>query len=1201
MKRFILFRFEYISLFLLISYLFLMSACSVDRRAESDKKTTESSLEYVSPDNNIAEAQISIEAQTLDGEITSPPADTTVSVGQTLDFKAIVFDANGNSPLEYRWDFSGVAPASAQLNAGIIRFDQPGIYSVRFTVTDSLGVSDSSPSVRVITVVGKSQGEGVFQMKAQMGDVVFSKNGLNSSPLSLDVGFGSGAYHRPGEDKDIFYTVTDRGPNIKCKDTEKIFGIANFCPPDGDRVFPFPSYTPTIYKVRIINAGGNLGYEILEAIPIKDSFGNNISGLTNNLTSNTTEIAIGNDAMPLPFDNRGLDTEAIVRLQDGTFWLSDEYGPSLVHVASNGTIISRIVPVTVELDLVDVGYPVVGLLPYILKDRKVNRGIEGLAISPDESFLYFSMQSPLANPGEIDFSLSRHTRIFKLVLNNGNVSSVAGEYVYKLDVPEMFVDAQGNGDAAKEQKDVKVSELLAIGMDELIVLERIKQVTKLYRVNLHIGENIHHRPVSSIPVINQEDESPKTLEQLFDLDSHQAGSVSKVLVFNTLTDMPGNISAPKMIEGMAMLDNERMLLITDNDFGIEGETTTAVVLNITRKLSAVANQSKKSSLSLLARYETGLFDQSAAEIVAYHKSSGRIFVLNASENKIDVVSGLGNSTPLVNPLVDSNLFAGLSINVEESYPLSGGINSIAIYGNLLAVAVQNENPQANGVVVFYSLNTLTGAASYINYVQVGALPDSVVFSPNGAMLLVACEGEPNNDYSIDPEGSVASINIIDGRPANNARIIGFTDFNNGALRHGELPANIRIYGGAFGAERSTIAQDLEPEYIAVSKDSRTAFVSLQENNALAVIDLISSRVNRIVYFGEKQYSKKTNALDVSDKDKDVLNTGRLLSNGKAKINIKAWENVVGLYQPDTIASYEVNGETFVVSVNEGAAREFMTGEIDSKNVDQASCELAGRNWDVTASACFKGDTPTMCAAKGFLNKANEECFSYTEEFRVEDLSSADSYSDFIEPVPPMISLVADNFSADISGKINDNELGRLKFSIVNAVNEATGAVDILRSYGGRSFSIWNTAGNLVYDSGSDFSKITAGRLGQYFNASNDKAPDHKKNDRSSAKGVEPAALTIGQVGSRIYAFVGLERVGGVMMYDITSPYGVQFLEYTINRDFTKNPTDAIEGAEAGDVGPEGMKFVSDIDSPTGIPLLIVGNEVSGTVSVYEVR
>ena len=130
--------------------------------------------------------------------------------------------------------------------------------------------------------------------------------------------------------------------------------------------------------------------------------------------------------------------------------------------------------------------------------------------------------------------------------------------------------------------------------------------------------------------------------------------------------------------------------------------------------------------------------------------------------------------------------------------------------------------------------------------------------------------------------------------------------------------------------------------------------------------------------------------------------------------------------------------------------------------------------------------------------------------------------------------------------------------------------------------------------------ITAGRVGAFFNASNDKEADDKKNDRSSAKGPEPEALTVGEVDGRTYAFVGLERVGGIMLYDISSPYGVQFVEYTVNRDFTKDPTDSTEGAEAGDVGPEGMKFVAASDSPSGKALLIVGNEVSGTTSVYEV-
>lgn len=1056
----------------------------------------------------------------------------------------------------------------------------------------------NTPNTKSNTVLS----EGAFLLNKSLGSVTFSKNNATSSPLPLNVGFGSGAYHRPGDDNNVFYTLTDRGPNIKCKDAKNVFGIEDFCPPEGDKIFPIPDFTPTIYKIELSKkADESYSYNILEEIPLKDSSGTLITGITNNLTSSNTETSIDTAGNLMNFDNNGLDTEALVRLKDDSFWLTDEYGPSLVHVAKDGKILQRIVPSSIAQDLADANYPVSGLLPDILKMRKLNRGIESIAVSPDEDYLYFAMQSPLANPDKAAYSASRHVRIFKAALDNGNFSSIKGEYVYRLDRAETFVDEQNNGDPGKKQSNVKISEMVAVGLDDLVVLERVSNVTKFYRVNLNTAMNILQADISDMAVENNEDEMAKTLEQVFDLDSHNAHPLSKVLVFNTLTDMPEGISAPSKIEGIAMLDDEYVLLINDNDFGIKGDGTKGIVLKIADKFSGTETASKSIELDLVARHASGQYDVSAAEIVAYHKSSQRIFAVNAKSKKVDVISGLDNMAELNNPIVDTNLSKDYSIEVLTDYADAGSVNSVSIHNNLLAVSVENKNKQQTGVVIFYNLDPSTGEATHVSNVAVCALPDNVVFTPNGETLLAACEGEPSSDYSVDPEGMIASIAINAGVPAATANLIQFDDFNIGGPRNSELPSGVRIFGGAFGNSRSSVAQDLEPEYISVSADSNTAFVSLQENNALAIIDVKNSRVEKIVDLGTKDYSKTTNALDVSDRDKNAQTTGTLLKNGKARINIQAWDNVEGLYQPDSIANYTVDGKTYIVTANEGDAREYLSGEIVSDFTDKAACEAENLNWDISVDACFKGDTPSSCANKGFLNKSNEECFSYVEEFRVEDLTSSGSYSDFIAPVPNEVSSLVDKFSVEITDQINDEALGRLKISIAKGLDVNTGTINTLQSYGARSFAIWNDQGEKVFDSGSDITTITAGRVGEYFNASNDRAPDHKKNDRSSAKGAEPEALTIGQVDGRTYAFVGLERVGGIMVYDITSPYGVQFVEYVTNRDFSKDPTDDIEGAEAGDIGPEGMHFVSKADSPTGKPLLIIGNEVSGSTSVYEIK
>jgi hypothetical protein len=1040
--------------------------------------------------------------------------------------------------------------------------------------------------------------EGSVELTQSLGNVVFTKGSVSSSPLALDVGFGSGAYHRMGDDNNVFYTITDRGPNIKCSDTDKVFGIADFCVSGGDKVFPQPDFTPTIYKIKLTKSNsGAYGYEILEELPLKNTAGDNISGVTNNLTVTNSETSIGLDGELIDYDNAGLDTEAIVRLQDGTFWLTDEYGPSLVHVAADGTILKRVVPTSVAGDLDDAGYPVEGLLPDTLKYRKLNRGIESIALSEDEKSLYFIMQSPLAFPDDNAYKASSHVRLFKLALTDGDITSVEGEYVYNLDKASSYAGLNGSGDQGKKQSDVKISEMVAVGNDELIVLERISGVTKFYRVSLMTGDNILDEAISTGTVSNNESEEEKTLEQVFDLASHNARAVTKELVFNTLTDMPDGITAPKKLEGIAVLDNEHVLLINDNDFGIEGNATQAIILNIADKFVSTEAVNKP-SMSMVARYQSNLLDESAAEIVAFHAESKRVYVINAQSKQVDVLSGISSSQALTSPLTGNNLNKDFSIDVTVDVVNAGGINSVAVHGNLLAVAVENSNKQADGVVAFYRINGTSGAATFISQVSVGALPDNVQFSPDGTKAVVACEGEPSSDYLTDPEGSIALIDIIDQSPSTASTILGFSDFNTGGSRAEELPAGVRIYGGAFGGTPSTVAQDLEPEYVAFSENSTKAYVSLQENNAIAVVDLATSKIDKIIALGQKDYSNAENALDVSDKDSDAEVSGTEHFNGKGRINIKTWDNIVGNYQPDTIASYAVNGVNYIVTANEGDAREYISGELNEDFDTQTTCEAEGLNWDATESACFDGDTPTMCLDKGLLNKENEECFSYVEEFRVEDLTAAGSYGDFVSPVPSSVAVLADNFSPEITENITDEALGRLKITTVNALNSETNTVTTLQSYGARSFTIWTESGEVVFDSGSDVARITAGRVGEFFNASNDKEPDDKKNDRSSAKGAEPEALTVGEVNGRTYAFVGLERVGGIMMYDITNPYGVQFIEYVINRDFTQDPT---ESTQAGDVGPEGMKFVPATNSPTGEALLIVGNEVSGSTSVYEVK
>ncbi len=524
------------------------------------------------------------------------------------------------------------------------------------------------------------------------------------------------------------------------------------------------------------------------------------------------------------------------------------------------------------------------------------------------------------------------------------------------------------------------------------------------------------------------------------------------------------------------------------------------------------------TLTALGSYDSGLRDESAAEIVAHDPREQRLFIINAAQSSIDVLD-------IANPAQPA-LVRTLS---EEG----GDANSVAVHDGLVAVAFAADPKTDPGQVVFYDARTLERLAA----VTVGALPDMLTFTPNGNAVLVANEGETDGygEGLADPEGSVSVIDLrltrnclvglprprpvggmlrcLLGRDLNmdaRVRTIDFRAFND--QKAALLAQGVRIYGPG-----ATVAQDLEPEYISVAADGRSAWVVLQEANAAAVLDLSNlsaPSVTRIIPFGAKDHSLPGNEFDASDRDN--------------AINIRNWP-VKGLYQPDAIASYRVRGRTYYITANEGDDRnDFIVGEETRR---------------VSALATSPGLDPAVFG--------------------------------------------------DITALRNNAALGRLTVTAATSARNALGQLTELEVIGARSFSIFNEAGSLVFDSGSDFERITAERYPLNFNASND---NNNFDDRSDNKGPEPEGVVLGTVRGRTFAFIGLERIGGVMIYDITDPASATFVDYVNNRDFTLSPT----GAAPTDNGPEGLAFIEAKDSPTRQPLLVIGNEVSGTTTIYSV-
>jgi hypothetical protein len=381
----------------------------------------------------------------------------------------------------------------------------------------------------------------------------------------------------------------------------------------------------------------------------------------------------------------------------------------------------------------------------------------------------------------------------------------------------------------------------------------------------------------------------------------------------------------------------------------------------------------------------------------------------------------------------------------------------------------------------------------------------LIFSPNGRYVLVANEAEPDSNYTIDPEGSVSIIDLSRGvakLTQADVRTAGFSAFNGATLN-----SSIRIFGPG-----ASLAQDLEPEFITVSDNSKTAWVTCQENNAIATIDIPTATVTKLTGLGFKDHLLPDNGLDASDRDN--------------LINITNWP-VKGVYLPDGITSYKVGGQTFLVMANEGDAREYAAFD-EQVRVGAASVVL---------------DTNVFPNATTLKNNAN---------------------------------------------------LGRLRITSTKGKNPVTGQYEELYAFGTRSFSIRTTDGGLVFDSGDAFEVITAAAYPTNFNASNN---NNLVDDRSDDKGPEPEGVVLGKAFGNTYAFTCLERIGGVMVYDVSDPYAPFFVDHVNFRNFSVVPT----SPAAGDLGPEGMIFIKAEDSPNGKPLLVIGNEISGTTTIFEIN
>lgn len=507
---------------------------------------------------------------------------------------------------------------------------------------------------------------------------------------------------------------------------------------------------------------------------------------------------------------------------------------------------------------------------------------------------------------------------------------------------------------------------------------------------------------------------------------------------------------------------------------------------------AAGTQQKKDSyrgfVRELSSYSVGRAngDGGVAEIVTYNKKDKVFYVVSGVTQSIDIVKinsdGSNKKLKTVSikdVLNDKNINAGDMTSVSYSDEKE-----------ILAVAVQNEDYRKEGHIL-----VLDKDGNFKKAFECGVQPDMVTFTKDGKYILSADEGEPREGYSngaVDPKGSVTIVNLDN----EDIKKIEFDIDREKALDEGVLLK-----------KNSDPLEDLEPEYIAISDDNKTAFVSLQENNAIASIDIASGKINYLKGLGFIDHSFPGNEIDaIRGKDEN------------AKIDIKT-DNFLGTPMPDGIYFYEKNGKGYILTANEGDAREW--GEysnVDSKKFDK----------------------------------------------------SADKKTEYLDP---------------------DKTDGLIK--------------DRIHLLGGRSFSIYE-ADDLtrVYNSGSDFEKITARIFPDFFNTNNDEDKGADELDaRSNKKGPEPENVEVLKIKDKTYAIIGLERISGIMIYDISNPTQPVYKDYFNNRIFIKSVEkgEKVDLSERGNIAPEGLCAIEAQDSPTGKPIVLVANEVSGTVQVIEFK
>ncbi len=519
------------------------------------------------------------------------------------------------------------------------------------------------------------------------------------------------------------------------------------------------------------------------------------------------------------------------------------------------------------------------------------------------------------------------------------------------------------------------------------------------------------------------------------------------------------------------------------------------------------------SLNKFGSFDTGIgmnADGGSAEIVKYNSDNDKFYLVSGNKAALDIVSVVaegenGEIKTVFNEETDRIDFNKLVADNASKFAAGfeyGDITSVAINTELdvIAVAIQHKDYDKKGAVAVLDYD-----GKLVAVYECGVQPDCIAFEGN--YILTADEGEPREGYGstvVDPEGSVTVIDLSGGAANGKVKTADFKAFD--AFRSQLVEQGIIIMKGA------NPSTDFEPEYIVT--EGNTAYVALQEANAIAVIDIAGATVTGIYAMGFKNHSVEGNGLD-------------MLEDGTATVET---QSVYGVYMPDGMDILNRDGKVYLFTANEGDAREWGSGDNEFSGVAK---------YEVTSSHGDKSVT------------------------KVE---------------------VLDNSAWDGIDADKHYLLGGRSFSVLDMSKSIENAVSLGES------SVKTGKIEMVYDSGDEIESLIASdeECKDYFNSSND---DIELDSRSKKKGPEPETVSVAEVDGNTYCFVGLERQGGMVAFDVTDLEKVDTLKHFTSRQYTADM--------AGDVAPENIIFIAD--NPSGKPMLAVANEVSGTLALYAIE